>query len=63
MREDEPTTETLHLEQLEREQAERERAQEASTEAEERAADRRADKAGYLREKLEQQARNPDEPG
>jgi len=63
MRDDHPTTETLHLEQLQREQAERERAQEASTGAEERAAKRRADKAGYLREKLEEQARNPDEPG
>ncbi|MEA2190600.1 MAG: hypothetical protein QOI73_721 [Solirubrobacteraceae bacterium] len=62
MRDDDPTTETLQLEQLQREQAERERAQEASTDAEERAAKRRADKAGYLREKLEEQARNPDEP-
>ncbi|MEJ7798061.1 MAG: hypothetical protein WKF42_06145 [Solirubrobacteraceae bacterium] len=62
MRDDDPTTETLHLEQLQREQAEREHAEQASTDAEERAADRRADKAGYLREKLEQQARHPDDP-
>ncbi len=62
MREDDPTTETLQLEQLQRERAERKRAQEASTSAEERAAERRADKAGYLRERLEEQARNPDEP-
>ncbi|MGI9100475.1 MAG: hypothetical protein ACR2H2_18630 [Solirubrobacteraceae bacterium] len=63
MREDDPTTETLRLEQLQREQAERERAQQASTEAEEHAADRRADKAAYLREKLEEQAEHPDDPG
>jgi iron(III) transport system substrate-binding protein len=36
--------------------AERERAQAASTPAEERAAGRRADKAAYLREKLEERA-------
>jgi len=63
VRDDDPTTETLHLEQLQREKAERERAREASGESEERAAERRADKAGYLREKLEEQARHPDEPG
>jgi hypothetical protein len=48
---------------VQREIAERERAQEASTPAEERAAGRRADKAAYLREKLEEQAQHPDEPG
>jgi hypothetical protein len=63
MREDDPTTETLRLEQLQREQAERERAQQAATPAEEHAADRRADKAAYLREKLEEQAEHPDDPG
>jgi hypothetical protein len=62
MRDDDPTTETLHLEQLRREQAERERAEQAVTAAEQRAADRRADKAAYLRERLEQQADNPDAP-
>jgi hypothetical protein len=62
MREDEPSTETLRLEQLRREQAERERAQQATTEAEERAAARRADKAAYLREKLDEQAEHPDDP-
>jgi hypothetical protein len=59
---DDPSTETLRLDQLRREQAERERADEATTEAEERAAQRRADKAAYLREKLGEQARNPDDP-
>lgn len=59
---DDPTTETLRLEQIARERSERERAQDATTDAEERAAERRADKAAYLREKLEQQAEHPDAP-
>ena len=59
---DEPTTETLRLEQLRREAAERERAEQAPTEQEERAAGRRADKAAYLREKLDEQAEHPDDP-
>lgn len=63
MRDDEPTTETLRLEQLRREEDERRRAEQAATEEEERAADRRADKAAYLREKLDEQAEHPDEPG
>ncbi len=60
---DDPTTEMLRVEQLQRELAERTRAEQAATENEERAADRRADKAGYLREKLDEQADHPDEPG
>jgi hypothetical protein len=63
MRADEPTTETLRIEQLQRELAERQRSRQASTEQEERAAERRADKAAYLREKLDDQAAHPDEPG
>jgi hypothetical protein len=62
MHDDEPTTETLRLEQLRRELAERERSRQAATDQEERAADRRADKAAYLREKLEEQAEHPDRP-
>lgn len=62
-RADEPTTETLRIEQLRREQAERERAEQAATDAEERAAGRRAERAAYLRERLEEQAENPDRPG
>lgn len=58
---DEPTTETLRLEQIARERTERERAEETPLEDEERKATRRADKAAYLRAKLEQQAANPDE--
>jgi hypothetical protein len=62
MRDDNPTTETLRLEQLQHEQAERERAREAPTAAEEHAACRRAEKAAYLRAKLEEQAEHPDAP-
>jgi hypothetical protein len=63
MADDDPTTETLRIEQLQRELSERQRAEEAPTEQEEHAAERRADKAAYLREKLDEQAANPDEPG
>ena len=62
MHNDDPTTETLRLEQLEREQAEREREEQSGTAAEARAAGRRADKAAYLREKLDEQAEHPDDP-
>ena len=55
MGDDEPTTETLRLEQIQREHAERERAAQAASDAEARAAARRADKAAYLRSKLEEQ--------
>ena len=54
--EDDPTTEQLRAVQAEREHDERERAQDATTGAEERAARRRAEKAGYLKQKLEEQA-------
>lgn len=59
---DEPTTEQLRAVQIEREEAERERAEETDQVDEERAARRRADKAAYLRDKLDEQAANPDEP-
>jgi hypothetical protein len=62
MRDDDPTTETLRLEQVQREQDERERAERAPNDAQERAAQRRADQAAYLREKLEEQAEHPDDP-
>jgi hypothetical protein len=51
----EPSTEELRLQQADRERAEREHAAEAPTESGRRAADRRADKAAYLRSKLEEQ--------
>lgn len=60
---EEPTTETLRLEQLRRELAEREHAEEAVTPEEEHTAERRADRASYLREKLDEQAEHPDDPG
>lgn len=63
MDDDEPTTETLRIEQLQRELAERKRADEAVTDNEEHAAERRADKAAYLRQKLDEQTENPDDPG
>ncbi len=63
MREDDPSTETLRIEQRRRELDERAHAEHAPTGPEEHAADRRADKAAYLREKLEEQAANPDAPG
>ena len=63
MPDDDPSTETLRVAQSAREQAERERVDQATTPAEARSAQRRADKAAYLREKLDEQAEHPDEPG
>lgn len=54
---DEPTTEELRLRQLAQERAEREELAQAQSGADADAHLRRADKAGYLREKLEQQQR------
>ena len=53
---DETTTQQLRAIQSEREQEERERAKDAPTDTEQLAAVRRADKAGYLKEKLDEQA-------
>jgi hypothetical protein len=55
-REPDPTTEELRLEQLQRETTERERAGDAGTEDESEQHERRATKAEYLREKLEERA-------
>jgi hypothetical protein len=52
---DEPTTQELRLDQIEREREEHRRAAEASTPEEEHAALRRADKAAYLKQKLAEQ--------
>jgi hypothetical protein len=60
---DEPTTETLRLRQLEHERSEREELAHAQSEADAEAHLRRADKASYLREKLEQQQRADREAG
>lgn len=54
--EDDPTTEQLRAVQSEREREERERAEQAPTDTEQLAAVRRADKAAYLKDKLDEQA-------
>jgi hypothetical protein len=54
---DDPTTEELRLRQLAQESAEREELAQAQSEADADAHLRRADKASYLRKKLEQQQR------
>jgi hypothetical protein len=54
--EEDPTTQELRREQLQREKAERERAGASLDEDEAEQHERRAEKAGYLREKLEERA-------
>ena len=54
--EEDPTTQELRLEQLRREESEREKADESPTEDGTDAHAARADKAEYLRAKLEQRA-------
>ncbi len=56
-----PKTEEMRLEQLQRERTEREQAGDASEPAEERAHERRADRAAYLKRKLDERARSEDE--
>jgi len=58
-----PETEELQLEQVQRELRARKQAEEADLPTEERAHERRADKHGYLREKLAERARSEDENG
>jgi 5,10-methylenetetrahydrofolate reductase len=53
---DDPTTEELRLQQADRERSEHARAAAASNPEDERAAQRRAEKAGYLKKKLDEQA-------
>jgi hypothetical protein len=57
------STEKLRLRQLEQEQAERARIERAETAAELARHQRRAEKAGYLREKLEEQEQADREAG
>jgi hypothetical protein len=52
---DEPTTQELRLDQIRKEREQRHAAESASEPAAARSAERRADKAAYLREKLEEQ--------
>ena len=54
--EEDPTTQELRIEQLKREQGERERAAKGVTPDDTEQHERRADKASYLREKLEERA-------
>jgi hypothetical protein len=51
-------TEELRLEQIQRERAEREQARDAPEPAEERTHRRRADRATYLKSKLDERARS-----
>ena len=57
MSDEDPTTEELRRAQLERELSEREHAEHGVTDDETEQHERRADKASYLREKLEERAR------
>jgi hypothetical protein len=56
-----PKTEELRIEQIQRERSEREQAGEAMEEAEERTHARRADRAAYLKSKLDERAKSEDE--
>jgi hypothetical protein len=56
-----PQTEELHLDQIDREAAERQRAKQAAEEAERHTHERRAERAGYLREKLGERAASEEE--
>jgi hypothetical protein len=56
MSDDDPTTEELRLSQLRRERAEREEASHAPSASETEQHERRAEKAEYLRRKLEERA-------
>ena len=60
---EEPDTEELKLAQLERADAERRRAESVPDEDEAAQHERRAEKASYLAEKLEERARSEREPG
>ena len=54
--EEDPTTEELRLDQLQREATEHDRAEKSPDPDEAEQHERRAEKAGYLREKLEERA-------
>jgi hypothetical protein len=60
---EDPTTQELRLEQLRREREEREEARGASTEDEAEQHARRAEKADYLKRKLEERAEAERESG
>jgi hypothetical protein len=56
-----PKTEELRVEQVTRERAEREQAGEAAEPAEEKTHRRRADRAAYLKSKLDERAKSEEE--
>ncbi len=56
MRPDDPPTEELRAVQVDRERTERTAAERAADEDEARAHERRAERAAYLRDKLDEQA-------
>ena len=56
-----PKTEELQLEQVQREIAERKQAEAAGERAEEDTHERRADRAAYLKKKLEERAKSEEE--
>jgi hypothetical protein len=58
-----PRTEEMRLEQIKRERSERDQARDADEPADEEAHDRRAQRAAYLREKLDERAKSEDETG
>jgi hypothetical protein len=55
--EEDPTTQELRIEQLQREAVERDRAEQAPTDDAAEAHAKRAEKNAYLRERLEERAR------
>jgi hypothetical protein len=61
--EEDPTTQEMRIEQLQRERVEREAADEGVTPEDTEQHERRAEKASYLREKLEERARSERESG
>jgi hypothetical protein len=56
-----PKTEELRLEQIQRERTEREQAGDAAEPADEKTHERRADRAAYLKEKLDERAKSEEE--
>ena len=58
-----PKTEEMQVEQIRREAEERDQADDATERAEQRTHERRADRAAYLKEKLDERARSEDESG
>jgi hypothetical protein len=56
-----PKTEEMRLDQIRKEREERDQARDAPEPAEEETHSRRADRAAYLREKLDERARSEDE--